>query len=136
MMAVFLEGTAAHAGIPIPCTATRYLEAPRMPDLADRSGKPVTLYYNVFGCADGKWDGYKAADGSYQKLHTLPAAKLPPAPTFWSAAIGHPTRFWVEWLWIVVGLFVLAGAALAGIAGIGADGRPEAVQPPLRSGRR
>ena len=123
--------TAAQAGIPIPCMATRFLKATDLNGITDESGQRATPYYNVFGCADGKWDGYRTADGKYMNLDSLPLTKLPPAPTFWTAAMQNPGRFWVEWMWIVIGFFVVLGTALAKVGEVSQSaGAGGPMQPP------
>jgi hypothetical protein len=135
VLAAFAFSSSAQAGIPIPCTATRFLKAPDF-SVIDGSGQKMALYYNVSGCSDGQWDGYLAADGKYHQLTPGLLAAIPAAPRFWASAWQNKTKFWVEWLWIVLGAFVVVGSLLSKLAGTDASGvlSPEGRPPSIRGG--
>jgi hypothetical protein len=113
ILLAFSAVSSAQAGIPIPCTATRFLQAPDLPKATDTNGQKITLRYNVFGCSDGQWDGYSTPDGKYHKLSASLLASIPKAPGFWASAWQYKTRFWVEWLWIIIGALVVVGTILS-----------------------
>jgi hypothetical protein len=105
--------SSAHAGVPIPCTATRFIKAPELPSAKDLSGQRIELYYNMSGCTGSQWDGYKSLDGKYNRLSPNLLATLPKAPGFWASAWQHKARFWVEWLWLFLAAFVVVGTLLS-----------------------
>jgi hypothetical protein len=110
---VFASLSSAQAGVPIPCLATRFLKAADFPAAKDMNGRDMVLYYNVFGCSDGRWDGYLGADGKYHPLTPQLLSSIPEAPGFWASAWQNKAKFWVEWLWIVIGVFVVIGTLLS-----------------------
>lgn len=122
VLLAFALSSSAQAGIPIPCTATHFLKAADLHGVRDASGQEIAPYYNVFGCADGRWDGYRGAEGKYHKLNPSILSSLPKAPGFWASAWQNKTKFWVEWLWIVVGAFVVVGTLLCKLSGTDASG--------------
>jgi hypothetical protein len=63
VLLAFALSSSAQAGIPIPCTATHLLKAGDLMSVMDTSGQKMVFYYNVSGCSDGRWDGYRGADG-------------------------------------------------------------------------
>jgi len=105
------------AGIPIPCTGTHVLKATDFRSAADANGQAIVPYYVVDGCSDGRWDGYRTADGKYHQLTPGVLSSIPEAPRFWAAAWQNKLQFWAEWLWILVGAFVVIGTALSKLSG-------------------
>jgi hypothetical protein len=116
MLLAFSAVSAAHAGVPIPCTATHFIKVTDLPNAKDANGQKIVPYYNVFGCSSSQWDGYATLDGKYHKLNPFVVASLPKAPGFWTSAWQYKTKFWVEWLWIIVGAFVVVGTILSSYA--------------------
>jgi hypothetical protein len=112
----------SQAGIPIPCTASRLLQAADMPAMRDAKGQEMVLYYAVSGCSDGRWDGYRGRDGKYYSLAPSLLSSIPAAPGFWASAWQNKTKFWVEWLWMVIAAFVVIGTLLSKLAGADAAG--------------
>src|SRR5437867_9533585 len=98
VLLAFALSSTAQAGIPIPCTATHFLKATDLRGWIDASGQEIALYYNVFGCSDGRWDGYRGADGKYHQLTPNIVSSIPAAPGFWASAWQNKTKFWAEWL--------------------------------------
>ena len=117
----FASTSAAEAGIPIPCTASRFLKAENF-SVMDKSDQEMALYYNVSGCSSGRWDGYLGADGKYHQLTPNLLPSIPAAPGFWASAWQYKTKFWAEWLWIVIGAFIVTGTLLSKLFGTDAPG--------------
>ena len=134
VLLAFALSSSAQAGVPIPCTGTHFLKAGDLRGAMDASGREMVLYYNVFGCADGRWDGYRGADGKYHKLTPKILSSIPEAPRFWASAWQNKAKFWVEWLWIVIGGFVVIGILLSKLFGTDASGvlSPEGKPPSVR----
>jgi hypothetical protein len=122
VLLAFALSSPAQAGIPIPCTATHFLKAGDLMSVMDTSGQKMPLYYSVSGCSGGRWDGYRGADGKYHQLNPNILSSLPAAPGFWASAWQNKAKFWAEWLWILVGAFVVIGTLLSKLAGAGASG--------------
>jgi hypothetical protein len=112
VLLAFASFSPAEAGIPIPCTATRLLQAPDALSAKDARGRAMVLHYAVSGCSGGQWDGYLSADGKYHKLTPAILSSLPKAPGFWASAWQNKGKFWVEWLWVALGIFVVGGTLL------------------------
>jgi hypothetical protein len=122
VLLAFALSSSAQAGIPIPCTATHFLKAGDLMSAMDTSGQKMALYYSVSGCSGGRWDGYRGADGKYHQLDPNILSSLPAAPGFWASAWQNKTKFWAEWLWIVLGAFVVIGTLLSKLSGTDASG--------------
>jgi hypothetical protein len=131
----FALSTSAQAGIPIPCTATHFLKAEDV-RAKDTSGREMVLYYEISGCSGGRWDGYRGADGKYHPLPPNVLSSLPAAPGFWAAARQNKVKFLTEWLWIVLGAFVVFGTLLSKLAGTDASGALSPGETPPSVGRR
>jgi hypothetical protein len=121
VLAAIVFSTSAQAGIPIPCTGAHFLKAEGVTGARDARGQPIELYYNVFGCSDGRWDGYRGADGKYHELTSNIRSSIPEAPGFWASAWHNKAAFWAEWLWMVIGAFVVVGTLLSKLSGVDAS---------------
>jgi hypothetical protein len=132
VLLAFALSSSAQAGIPIPCTATHFLKATDFMSVMDTSGREMVLYYNVSGCSDGRWDGYRGADGKYHQLTPNILSSLPKAPGFWASAWQNKTKFWVEWLWILVGAFVVVGTLLSKLSDASGVLSPAGKPPSIR----
>jgi hypothetical protein len=88
------------------------MQAPDVLGAKDASGRDIVLYYYVDGCSAGQWDGYRTANGKYHRLTPTILSSIPQAPGFWAAARQNKAKFWVEWLWIFIGAFVVIGTLL------------------------
>jgi hypothetical protein len=129
VLLAFAFSSPARAGIPIPCTATHFLKAEDV-RVMDAGGQEMAPYYNVFGCSDRRWGGYRGADGKYHPLTPNMLSSLPEPPGFWASAWQNKAAFWVEWLWIVLGVFVVIGTLLSKLPDILAA-LPAGVPPPV-----
>jgi hypothetical protein len=125
VLLAFASFSSAEAGIPIPCTATHVFKGTDLHAMS-QSGQEMAVYYVISGCSDGRWDGYRTADGKYHKLTPSILASIPEAPRFWASAWQNKAKFWVEWLWIAIGAFVVIGTLLSKLAGVGASGARQA----------
>ena len=111
LLLAFASSSPVQAGIPIPCTASRVIPATDL-GVMNKGGREMLLYYTVSGCSAGRWDGYLTADGKYHQLTPAILSSIPAAPGFWAAAWQNKAKFWVEWLWVAIGAFVVIGTLL------------------------
>ena len=110
LLLCFAAASDVQAGVPIPCMTTKFLKSEARP--LDAAGAVFVPYYNVFGCGGAQWDGYLDAKGAYKTLTPAIRAALPTPPGFWTSARRNPKKFWVEWLWVVVGSICFSGYLL------------------------
>jgi hypothetical protein len=120
VLLAFALSSPAQAGIPIPCTATHFLKAENFTAM-DPRGQEMAMYYSVSGCFSSRWDGYLGADGKYHELTAGILSSIPKAPGFWASAWQNKATFWVEWLWVVLGAFVIIGTLLSKLSGTDAS---------------
>jgi hypothetical protein len=103
----------AEAGIPLPCTGEKIIKVADIPRMEAMGGAKMDLGYKFSWCFSGEWIGHIGSDSRYmpldpQMLSILTEAGLVPKlpePGFWASAVAYPGKFWVEWLWLVIGGF-------------------------------
>lgn len=118
-------GQAAQAGIPIPCTGQKIVlvQPIEVPEESRPQHGGLGLGYLFNGCFSGRWVTHVGSSSQYKEggdamlaLAAAGSGKVPSEPGLFGAMLSHPGSFWVEWLWLVIGMFIAVGSALSAFA--------------------